>query len=132
MLTVTQQLQIIGGSPNPPETDLLSLLLQTGVNTAMTFIDNEKTIIENDPAQSYQDKLRGVSFRMLTGDENLLFQLRRIFVAILGRTNVTWAQVGNATQAQWETFATDECLNAFEYIARTTLEEKFEYDNLPA
>ena len=132
MLSTLEQLNIIRGAINPPGTDLGSLILQTGVNIGMTFIDDEKTTINNEPATRYQDKIRSVASKCIRNDENTIKSLIRVFVTLLGRTNTTYTQIENATISQWENFASNQMLSAFEYYANTTLEEKFEFDNLPA
>lgn len=132
MLSTLEQLNIIRGAINPPGTDLGSLILQTGVNIGMTFIDDEKTTTGNEPATRYQNKIRSVASKCIRNDENTIKSLIRVFVTLLGRTNTTYTQIENATISQWESFASNQMLSAFEYYANVTLEEKFEFDNLPA
>ena len=126
-----------------PDVSLTELMALVAVDFAIDFREKVKTFeltddsgIEpvgiNQDANQYKQGILRICNQVLTssGPGGLVNTFVRCFVTILGRTNYTYAQVGAATQTQWEGFMNDNILEIFEHIAGVTKEGKAEYDNI--
>src|SRR5690606_14345952 len=128
-LTITEQLQLIAGTVKPPSNHLGVLVHQTAVKFAVQFYDTYKSI---DPSltplgQQYLNKMFGVSDRMFRKSDNVIEQLTRIIVVIIGKQNVTLNQVTAANDELWEGFVFDQMDEAFEYLSGVKRDEKAAY-----
>ena len=64
-------------------------------------------------------------------DSGTIKSLQKIIISLIGDSAVTWQQVQDATDEQWETFITDNMLRTFELLGRVLKSEKTAYDALP-
>lgn len=129
-LTAIEQLKIIAGDVGPNETDLLSLVLQTGVINGVDFIINGKDTSGNVDAASYYTKYASVVYRLFNNNIDTATSLRRIITVILGNTPYTNAQISGASDAQWQGFIAEKIGAGIEYLAQITNIEKTAYNNL--
>lgn len=128
-LTIKEQLDIVSGFTNPPETDFKSMIHQISFIQAKEFYDTHKVFDKElaPDAGAYLDKMLGVCHRVISYNNNITDVLCRISAVIVGESAVTGDQITNATQTQWENFFKNNMEAAFEYVAGVTLEHKTEY-----
>lgn len=126
-LTAIEQLKIIAGNPSPDEADLLSLIQQSATMLGVNFTINIKDTTGNDPATAYKNKFNSVISRVFSQDTNAISSLRRILIVLLGNTSFTFAQVQNATDADWMAFVYANMDESFEFLSGITAEEKSSY-----
>lgn len=124
-LTAIQQLKIIAGNPAPDEVDLLSLVQQVATVLGVNFVPENTE--GNADATAYLQKFKGVISNVFRQDVNTIASLRRILIVLLGNTSYTYAQITSATDANWETFITENMPTSFEFLAGITAEEKAAY-----
>ena len=132
-LNAIQQLKIINykkGSPQPNEIDLLSLVLQSAVMKVTMFIDTTKDVTGNGAAQSYLSKVGNINSQILNESAPTIKRLRRLVIAILGETGVTYTQVGKASDDDWMNFIYENMDEAIDYLAGVTPSERSAYDNI--
>lgn len=131
-LNSIEQLKIIAGvdGAKPTDTDLLSLLLQSGTITGRQFIVNVKTTEGIPLAESYKNKMLAIILKIFKNDQVTLEALRRVWVAILGDTSATYAQVQSASDSEWITFAQNNIDEAMEFVSGISIAEKTAYDNI--
>ena len=129
-LSAIEQLRIIAGEASPNGADLLSLVLQTGVIVGQDFSMNQKSTAVDTLEDAYRVRFLSVSGRVFNNNERVVAGLRRLIIVILGGTNVTFNQVENATDSQWEGFVFNNMDEAIEYLAGITPDQKTAYENL--
>ena len=143
MLTYTQQKEIQDGEikPDIPLIILMGLVL----NDFMVTFRNDVKIIpvldEADPpvsinhdAVQYRSQMLNLITRVSNSDAvefgRMVLKFNRIFIAIIGQTNTTYAQIKEAEQSVWESFLNNKIQEIFEQVAGTTKEGKAEYDGI--
>ena len=126
-LTAIEQLRVIAGEAKPEGTDLLSLVLQTGVIHGITFKNALKDTSADADAEAYKNKFLGVTSKLFAENIPTATHLRRLIIVILGGNSVTFQQVVNATDAQWAGFVLDKMDEAIEFLAGITAAEKTAY-----
>ena len=131
-LTPTEQLRIISGNVKPPETDLLSLILQSSFIHSNEFYDTYKEFDESTYplADRYRKRIFALIQEIIDGDLSVVRNIMRMWVVILGETGYTIDQVEQATQTQWENFVLDQIDESIEYVAQVKRNEKSEYQNI--
>lgn len=131
-LTVLEELQILNHSVGP-SVILEDLIHQIAMGEGIKFYIGYKVFDGTIEvlAQSYLDKLLGIIARVNQVDSGTIKSLQKIIVSLIGDSTVTWQQVQDATDAQWETFITDNMLRTFELLGRVLKSEKTTYDALP-
>ena len=129
-LSAIEQLRIIAGEASPNGADLLSLVLQTGVIVGQDFSMNQKSTVVDTLEDAYRVRFLSVSGRVFNNNERVVAGLRRLIIVILGGTNVTFNQVENATDSQWEGFVFNNMDEAIEYLGGITPDQKTAYENL--
>lgn len=126
-LSAIEQLRIIAGEASPNGADLLSLVLQTGVIVGQDFSMNQKSTVVDTLEDAYRVRFLSVSGRVFNNNERVVAGLRRLIIVILGGTNVTFNQVENATDSQWEGFVFNNMDEAIEYLGGITPDQKAAY-----
>ncbi len=140
-LTVLEEMQILKGTVGP-SVSLLDLIHQSAVGEGVDFHINYKVfdtieIVEgeevpiNVEANSYLNKILSVIDRVYRIDNRTVNSLVKLEVSLIGDSTVTWQQVQEATDEQWETFIVDNMLRTFELLGRVLKSEKTAYDALP-
>jgi len=129
-LSAIEQLRIIAGEAKPDQTDLLSLVLQTGSIVGYDFTLNQKTTADETPEDFYRERFLLIAARAVNNDERAIAALRRLIIVILGNTSVTFNQVVGATDSQWEGFVFNNMDEAMEALAGVTPDQKAAYDAL--
>ncbi len=137
-LTVLEEMQILSGDEGP-SVILLDLIHQSAVGEGVDFHINYKvfdTVDELDEpinveADSYLNKILSVIDKVYRIDNNTVNSLVKLEVSLIGDSVVTWQQVQDATDEQWETFIVDNMLRTFELLGRVLKSEKTAYDALP-
>lgn len=132
-LDAIQQLKIIGafeGAPQSSEVDLLSLVLQNAVMKTTLFIDTTKDVSTDAVAERYLNKVSKIHKLILQEDSATVRRLRRLVIAILGDSGITYSQVQSASDGQWTTFVYDNMDEAVDYLAGVIPSERLAYDTL--
>ncbi len=141
-LTVLEELQILKGTVGPEGVILLDLIHQGAVGEGINFHINYKVFdtveivdeIEvsiNVEANNYLTKILSVIDRVYRIDNSTVNSLVKLEVSLIGDSSVTWQQVQDATDEQWETFIVDNMLRTFELLGKVLKVEKTAYDELP-
>jgi len=137
-LTLQQQLDLINFKVGT--TPVMELVLQGCVNKALWFYDNAKDFPTidgvgdpiNTDAQGYKSKIQQVCNQVVRLEANnnsgLANTMNRVFIAVVGLSAFTNAQVTGATASAWETFITDNSLEVIENIGGVIAQEKTAYD----
>ncbi len=129
--SVLEELKILDHSVSPKF--LGSLIHQIAMGEGIAFYTGYKVFDGTIEvlAQSYLDKLLGIITRVNQVDSGTIKSLQKIIISLIGDSAVTWQQVQDATDEQWETFITDNMLRTFELLGRVLKSEKTAYDALP-
>lgn len=132
-LTVSQQLQLVNGTVKPPNELLIVLVHQTALVKAKQIYDGYKNFdTSNFPlAQSYLEKMLRVSDSVFRKQGDIIEQINRVLITIIGASSFTMQQVQAADTAAWESFLLDQIDEAFEYLSGVRKEEKIQYNSLP-
>lgn len=133
-LTATEQAKIMNGEIKPSGAgSLQNLVHQTAVSLAINFYETAKDTsavadaTEKQRAESYKNKFYQVAQRVLKNDESTIKALTRIIVAILATKSFTYSQVSAAQDADWDTFVSNNCDEAIEFLWDIRKEEKTAY-----
>ena len=132
-ITVIEELQILDSKNEVgPSVILVDLVHQIAMGEGVEFhIDYKVFDSEANPeAQLYLDKVLAVISRVYNIDNQTVNSLTKLEVSLIGNSAVTWQQVQDATDEQWETFITDNMLRTFELLGRVLKSEKTAYDAL--
>lgn len=130
-ITVLEELQILKGTVGPGVL-LIDLVHQIAMGEGVQFHIDYKIFDggTNIEAQSYLDKVLGVINRVYDINNQTVQSLQKLEVSLIGNSAVTWQQVQDATDEQWETFIIDNMLRTFELLGRVLKSEKTAYDEL--
>ena len=129
-LTAIEQLRILAGEAKPDQTDFKSLILQVGAINGTDFIDNAKDVTTDEVAESYYNKYVSVITGLFNKNTSTLSALERVLVVLMGKNTITFTQVQNATDVQWEAFVVSKIGDAIDIVGKTTDAEKAAYDAL--
>lgn len=134
-LSALEQIKIVNGEVSPSQTDLRTLVKQSGYIFGTSFQQNYKEIPQSAPlteaetlANSYITKMMNLvrtSLRSTNADDSLY----RVMISLIGESNVTFEQVQQATDLQWEAFVQDQSDEAFEIFADIRRDEKTAYNS---
>tara|TARA_R110000772_G_scaffold153261_1_gene264248 strand:+ start:18953 stop:19354 length:402 start_codon:yes stop_codon:yes gene_type:complete len=129
-LSTRQQLKIIGnrGDFSPDETNIQDLILQGAIIAALAFMPLAKDPGQDPLAIRYRQKLENLNTPLLREDVQTFNSLTRIWVVILGATNVTKEDIISANDNQWYVYVEDHIFAAMEFLAAISHEEKTAYD----
>lgn len=145
-LTVLEELQILNGKVGPGSEEnpikLLDLIHQSAVGEGVDFHINYKVfdtveivdeieVAINVEANNYLIKILSVIDRVYKIDNSTVNSLVKLEVSLIGNSAVTWQQVQDATNEQWETFIVSNMLRTFELLGRVLKSEKIAYNALP-
>ena len=135
-LSVKEQLDLLSGNIAPPETDFLSLVLQTSAIEAHEFylgykefdvVDGNDEAI-NTKANLYLQKILRTCDGVFSGGGDVI-NLGRVMTTIMAK-DLSIAILENATQSQWETFIKGKMFEAFELFSKYRKDEKTAYDTI--
>ena len=130
-LTALKQQKLISGEVSPNQTDLRSLVKQTGFIKGLEFKRTYKefdTEVETKAA-SYLNKMFSIINSGIRGNGQTQEGAFRIMVAIIGSvTSITLSIIESATDAQWEQFVADNIIEALEIVADVRKDEKAAYE----
>lgn len=88
----------------------------------------------NSNANQYRSQMLGLVTRISNADVvefgRMILKFNRIFVAIIGQSGTTYAQVEKAEQSIWESLLNDKIEQIFEQVAGISKEGKSEYDGI--
>lgn len=131
-LTVLEEMQILDREIGPSVL-LIDLVHQSAVGEGIEFNIGYKEFDgeANPEAQLYLDKILSVIGNVNRIDGRTIDSLFKLIVALIGNSSVTYQQVVDAEDSDWETFIADNMLRTFELFGRVLKSEKTAYDALP-
>jgi len=105
------------------------VIRQAAVGEAAAFIATQKDTSADPVAEGYRGKMVRIARLLQERPGRVTGELTRVFVAYLG-TQFTYAQVTNATEAQWVTVIENNVERVLEIVAGVTPAERAAYNAL--